>query len=107
MRPLAVHLNLGWVACLDPLPGERPNRYLLNASTGKTVSHDTALVVTYVREQEERGESDFSLIQARIRHRLSGSQTVFGLAAGAGFGRDSPSFHIAFAVQWNLGGGGR
>ena len=53
------------------------------------------------REQQER---DFSLIQAGIRHRLTGSRAVVGLAAGAGIGRDSPSFQLAFAVQWDLGG---
>ena len=26
--PAGLNLNLGWVARIDPLPGERPNRYL-------------------------------------------------------------------------------
>lgn len=104
-RPLAVHLNLGWVARIDPLPEERPNRLYVNASIGKTVTHDTALVATYAREQQEPGQNDFSLLQAGVRHRLPGGLAVVGFAAGVGFNRDSPRFALAFAVQWAFGGG--
>lgn len=106
-RPLGVHVNLGWVARLEPQPGERSNRYLVNASLGQAVSPDTALVVTYAREQQERGDRDFSLVQAGIRQRLPGGRVVFGLAAGVGTNRDSPRFQIAFAVQWLLSEGWR
>lgn len=105
-RPLGLHVNLGWVARIDPQPGERPNRFLVNASVGQAVSRDTALVLTYAREQQERGDRDYSVVQAGIRHRLQ-SGTVLGLAAGAGTTRDSPSFQIAFAVQWQLSEGWR
>jgi hypothetical protein len=105
-RPIGLHLNLGWTARLDPPPGERPSRYFLNASVGGAVTPDTALVMTYAREQQERGEHDFSLIQAGIRHRLPDDRTVVGLAAGIGIGRDSPAFQLSFAVQWGLGLGG-
>ncbi|MBL6458441.1 hypothetical protein JMJ55_24185 [Belnapia sp. T6] len=105
-RPLGIHVNLGWAARLNPQPGERPNRFLINASVGQAVSRDTALVVTYAREQQERGDRDYSVVQAGIRHRLQGG-TVLGLAAGVGTNRDSPSFQIAFAVQWQLSEGGR
>ena len=104
--PLGLHLNLGWVARLDPQPGERPGRYFFNASVGRAVTNDTALVVTYAREQQERGERDFDLLQAGVRHRLPGGRTVVGLAAGAGLTRDSPRFQLAFAVQWAFGTGG-
>ena len=104
-RPLGVHLNLGWTTRLDPQPGDRTNRYLLNASLGQAVTQDTALVVTYARSQQERGDRDYSLLQAGLRHRLPGSGVVLGLAAGAGLSRDSPRFQLAFAVQWALGGG--
>lgn len=105
-RPLGLHLNLGWTARLDPLPGERPSRAFVNASIGQAISTDTALVLTYVREQQERGERDYNLLQAGLRHRLPGGRSVIGLAAGAGLGRDSPAFQLAVAVQWSLASGG-
>ncbi|MBD0270402.1 MAG: hypothetical protein ICV73_00610 [Acetobacteraceae bacterium] len=105
--PFGVNLNLGWVARIDPLPGERPSRYFLNASFGQAVRHDTALVATYAREQQERGQRDFSLLQVGVRHRLRSGRTVLGLAGGFGTNRDSPRFELAFAVQWSFGAGGR
>lgn len=104
-RPLGVNLNLGWTARLNPLPGERRGRYLLDASIGQTITYDTALVVAYAREQQERGDKDYSLVQVGLRQRLPAWRTVFGLAAGLGTNRDSPRFQIAFALQWQLGGG--
>ena len=56
------------------------------------------------REQQERGQRDFSLVQFGLRHRLPGGRTVLGLAAGVGTNRDSPRFELAFAVQWSFGG---
>ena len=105
--PSGVNLNLGWVARIDPLPGERTHRYLVNASIGQTVSQDTALVATYIREQQERGNRDYSLVQAGVRQRLPAWGTTFGVALGVGTNRDSPRFQVAFAFQWGLGGGGR
>lgn len=102
--PFGVNLNLGWVARIDPLPGERPSRYFVNASLGQAVRYDTALVATYAREQQERGQRDFSLVQVGVRHRLASGRTVLGLAGGFGTNRDSPRFELAFAVQWSFGG---
>lgn len=104
--PFGIHVNLGWVARIDPQQGERPNRFLVNASVGQAVSRDTALVLTYAREQQERQDRDYSLVQAGVRHRLP-SGTVFGLAAGVGTNRDSLRFQIAFAMQWQLSEGWR
>lgn len=104
--PLGVHVNLGLTTRLDPQPGERPDRYLLNASLGQAITRDTALVLTYALSQQERGDRDYSLIQAGFRHRLSGSGIVLGLAAGAGLNRDTPRFQVAFAGQWALSQGG-
>ena len=106
-RAIGVSLNLGGVARIDPLPGERPNRYLVNASVGQAIAHDTALVATYAREQQERGQRDFSLVQVGVRQRLPGGRAVVGLAAGVGTNRDSPRFEIGFAVQWLFSGIGR
>lgn len=103
-RPLGIHLNLGSAVRLDPLPGERPNRYLFSLSIGQTVARDTALVVAYVREQQERGDPNYSLIQAGLRQRLTGWGTTFGLALGVGTNRGSPRAQVAFAFQWDLGG---
>jgi len=105
--PLGVNLNLGWVARVDPLPGERPNRYFVNASVGQAVSFDTALVATYAREQQERGQRDFSLVQVGLRQRLPGAGFVVGLALGVGTNRDSPRFEVALAVQRALSLGWR
>jgi hypothetical protein len=103
--PFGLNLNLGWVARIDPLPGERPSRTFVNASVGQAVRFDTALVATYAREQQERGQRDFSLVQLGVRHRLPNGRTVLGLAAGMGTNRDSPRFELAFALQWAFGGG--
>lgn len=97
--PFGLNLNLGWVARIEPLPGERPSRYLVNASVGQAVSLNTALVATYAREQQERGQRDFSLVQVGLRHRLPGGRTVLGVALGVGTNRDSPRYEVAFAVQ--------
>lgn len=102
--PYGVNLNLGWVARIETLPGERPGRYFVNASLGQAVAFDTALVASYAREQQERGQRDFSLVQIGIRHRLANRRTVLGFAGGFGTNRDSPRFELAFAVQWSFGG---
>lgn len=101
-QAIGTHLNIGWVARLQPEMGERPNRYLVNASIGGALSPVTALVVTYAREQQERGDRDYSLIQAGVRHRLPGGRFVLGFAAGYGTTRDTPRYQLAFALQWQL-----
>ncbi|WP_201445414.1 hypothetical protein [Belnapia sp. F-4-1] len=104
-QAIGTHLNIGWVARLEPQSGERPNRYLLNASVGQAISPATALVLTYAREQQERGDRDYSLIQAGLRHRLPGGRVVLGIAAGFGTTRDTPRYQLAVALQWQLSGG--
>ncbi|MBL6081193.1 hypothetical protein JMJ56_24650 [Belnapia sp. T18] len=103
-QAIGTHLNIGWVARLEPQFGERPNRYLLNASVGQAISPTTALVLTYAREQQERGDRDYSLLQAGVRHRLQGGRFVLGLAAGVGTTRDTPRYQFAVALQWQLSG---
>jgi hypothetical protein len=105
-RQVGLNLNLGWTAPFEPLPGERAGRYFVNASVGRAVSRDTVLVLTYVHEQQQRGERDFSLVQAGVRHRLGGGGPVLGFAVGAGLNRDSPAVQVGFAVQWGFGLGG-
>jgi len=105
--PAGLNLNLGWVARIDPLPGERANRFFVNASVGQALTRDTALVATYAREQQERDQRDFSLVQVGLRQRLPGGRTVLGLAVGFGTNQDSPRYEVAFAVQRLFGAGGR
>ncbi|MBY0329872.1 MAG: hypothetical protein K2X49_04295 [Acetobacteraceae bacterium] len=106
-RPLGLPLNLDVTSRFDPLPGERPSRGFVSVSIGQAVTFDTALVATWVRERQERGERDVSLIQAGVRHRLSAAGPVLGIAIGAGLNRDSPSLQVAVAVQGPLGPAGR
>lgn len=103
-KPLGISLNVGLITRIDPGPGDRSNRYLVNVSIGQAISRDTALVATYAREQQERGDRDFSLLQAGIRHRLRSQRAIIGLAAGLGLNRDTPQFQVAVALQWELGG---
>lgn len=100
-RPLGLSLNLGWVQIINPNPGERAGRYFVSASVGQAVARDTALVVTYTREQQDFRQRDFDLLQLGVRHRLP-SGTVLGAAAGVGLTRDSPRFQIGVAAQWSL-----
>lgn len=100
--PLGISVNVGLASRLDPRPGERPHRAFVNASIGQSISRDTALVATYAREQQERGDQDFSLVQVGLRHRLRDRKAVLGLAAGFGLNRDSPQFQVAAAVQWEI-----
>lgn len=106
-RPLGLPLNLDVTSRFDPLPGERSSPGFVSVSVGQAVTFDTALVATWVRERQERGERDVSLIQAGVRHRLSAAGPVLGIAIGAGLNRDSPSLQAAVAVQGPLGPAGR
>lgn len=103
-RPLGVSLNVGLISRIDPGLNDRKNRYLVNASVGQSIARDTALVMTYAREQQERGEEDFALFQMGVRHRLRDQRAILGVAAGLGLSRNTPALQIAFAVQWELGG---
>ena len=103
-KPLGASLNAGVISRIDPGPSDRQHRYLVNVSVGQAISRDTALVATYAREQQERGDQDFSLAQIGIRHRLRGQQAIIGLAAGFGLNRNTPQYQVALAVQWQFGG---
>lgn len=102
-RPLGVSLNIGTVYRFDPAPSERTTRYLVNASAGQALTRDTALVITYAREQQEKGQPDYSLVQAGVRYRLRDQRAILGAAVGFGLNRNTPQFQVALAVQWELG----
>ena len=101
-RPLGVSLNVGTVYRFDPTPGERTTRYLVNASAGQALTRDTALVITYAREQQEKGQPDYSLVQVGVRHRPRDQRAILGAAVGFGLNRNTPQFQFALAVQWEL-----
>jgi hypothetical protein len=101
-RPLGVSLNIGTVYRFDPTPGERTSRYLVNASAGQALTRDTALVITYAREQQEKGQPDYSLVQVGMRRRLKDQRAILGAAVGFGLNRNTPQFQVALAVQWEL-----
>ena len=103
-RPFGTSLNLGTVYRFDPAPGERTTRYLVNASAGQALTRDTALVVTYAREQQEQSQPDYSIVQVGARHRLRRERAILGVALGFGLNRNTPQFQFAVAVQWELGG---
>ncbi|MFC5554738.1 hypothetical protein [Methylobacterium iners] len=102
-RPLGISLNAGLISRIDPGPSDRPHRYLANASIGQAISRDTALVASYAREQQERGDQDFSLAQIGVRHRLRSQKAIVGVAVGIGLNRDTPQYQVAVAVQWQIG----
>jgi hypothetical protein len=102
-RPLGASLNVGAVYRIDPTPGERTTRYFVNASAGQALTRDTALVITYAREQQEKGQPDYSLVQVGMRHRLREQRAILGAAVGFGLNRNTPQFQLAIAVQWELG----
>ncbi|MGG3813909.1 hypothetical protein ABEV34_19995 [Methylorubrum rhodesianum] len=91
-RPLGVNLNVGTVYRFDPAPGERATRYLVNASAGQALTRDTALVITYAREQQEKGQPDYSLVQVGVRHRLRDQRAILGAGVGFELNRNTPQF---------------
>jgi len=103
-RPLALYLNAGVVGLLDPQPGERPARYQFAAGLAHSLAQDTSIAISASLDQQGRGERDETLVIGGIWHRLGGSGPILSLAAGAGIGRDSPSFVIGAAMKWVFGG---
>jgi hypothetical protein len=103
-RPLGVSLNAGLISRINPGSSDRPRRYLVNVSVGQAISRDTAVVASYAREQQERGDQDFSLAQIGLRHRLRNQKAIVGVAVGFGLNRDTPQYQVAVAVQWEING---
>jgi hypothetical protein len=99
-----VHLNATWLARPDPGVEERRHRYQFSGAVSHVVGRDTLLIAEYVRERQERGEDDLSLVQAGLRYRMEGGTTV-GFAAGAGLNDDSPRFRllVGLTTEFTLG----
>lgn len=102
-RPVTLSLNLGWVARIDPEPGERSGRYAGAAAISQAVRPDTLIGLTWLREQQEHGERDADVILGSLRQRLS-ETLLLGAFAGGGVGRDSPRVVLGLSLKWIIGG---
>lgn len=101
---LGLHLNVGWTVRFAVLADERLHRYFVNVSLGQVViATHTAIIATYLREQQARGERDRSMIQGGSRQRFPSLRATTGVAVGAGTNGDSPAFQVAIAFQAELG----
>jgi hypothetical protein len=98
-----LHLNAFWFRRLDPSEEERRDRYRFTLGYSQLVAERTALVTNVLRESQERGQHDATILEAGLRHQLSRG-VILGGALGAGIGRDSPSFRAIISVQFSLSG---
>ncbi len=102
-RPLAIYGNASWTELFNPLPGERPSTYGFGVGLAQNLAPDTSLGLSYIRSQQDRGVRDENIVAAAISHRLSSSGPILGFGAGAGIGRDSPSFLVFASMKWLFG----
>ena len=102
-RPLALSLNAGWSELFNPAPSERAGRYEFAASLAQSIWQDTSLGVSYLRNQQDRGEKDQNIVAVGLWHRLGGRGPILAAGAGAGIGDDSPSFLVFVSAKWLFG----
>ena len=102
-RPLAFSFNAGWSELFNAAPGERAGRYEFAAGLTQNIAQDTSLGVSYLRNQQDRGEKDLNLIAAGLWHRLGRSGPIMAAGVGAGIGDDSPSFLVFASFKWLFG----
>lgn len=102
-RPLALSLNAGWSELFNAAPGERAGRYEFAAGLTQNLAQNTSLGVSYLRNQQDRGEKDQNIIAAGLWHRLRPAGPIMAVGAGAGIGDDSPSFLVFASFKWLLG----
>lgn len=89
-----LHLNAGFLATLDPVPGERRTGWLAGGAVSHVVSADTVLVAAYSQQSQDVGDRDLSLVEAGFIRGLTDSTSI-GFSAGAGLNRDSPRLRLA------------
>jgi hypothetical protein len=70
----------------------------------QNLAQDTSLGLSYVREQQDRGDRDLNLVLAELSHRVSDG-AILGVFAGAGIGRDSPRWQLGLTLKLLFGGG--
>lgn len=102
-RPLALSLNAGWSELFNAAPGERAGRYEFAVGLTQNLAQNTSLGVSYLRNQQDRGEKDQNIIAAGLWHRLRPAGPIMAVGAGAGIGDDSPSFLVFASFKWLLG----
>jgi len=102
-RPLALSFNAGWSELFNAEPGERAGRYEFAVGLTQNLAQDTSLGVSYLRNQQDRGEKDQNIIAAGVWHRLGRAGPIMAVGAGAGIGDDSPSFLIFASLKWLFG----
>jgi hypothetical protein len=99
-----LHFNAIWFRRLDPGQEERRNRYRFTLGYSQLVAERTALVTNVLRESQERGERDATILEAGLRHQIARG-VILGGALGTGIGRDSPRFRAIISIQFSLSGG--
>lgn len=99
-----LHINGYWIHRLDPSVTERRDRYRFAIGYSQLLAERTALIANILRESQERGERDATIIQAGLRHQVA-QGVILGGALGAGIGRDSPRFTATISLQFSLSGG--
>jgi hypothetical protein len=99
-----LHLNAGFLATIDPLPGERPNGYLFGGAISHVLNPQTVLVAAYAQQTQDEGERDLRLVEAGVIRNLTETLSL-GLAAGAGVNRDSPRLRLTAALTYSFGTG--
>ena len=102
-RPLALSLTGGWSELFNPAPGERSGRYEFAAGLTQNLGQDTSLGISYLRNEQDRGERDQNIIAAGLWHRLGDSGPIMAAGAGLGIGDDSPSFLVFASLKWLFG----
>jgi hypothetical protein len=102
-RPLALSANAGWSELLNAAPGERAGRYEFAAGLTQNLAQNTSLGVSYLRNQQDRGEKDQNIIAAGVWHRLAPAGPIMAAGAGAGIGDDSTSFLVFASFKWLFG----
>lgn len=102
-RPLALSLNAGWSELFNPAPGERTGRYEFAAGLTQNLEQNTSLGVSYLRNQQDRGEKAQNIIAAGVWHRLGRTGPIMAAGAGAGIGDDSPRFLVFASLKWLFG----
>jgi len=96
-----LHLNASWSTRFAPAADERHNRYRFLAGYSQLLDRHTALILDFVREQQERRERDSNVIEIGFRHRL-GERVTSGFGAGIGIGKDSPRARVLFSLEVEL-----
>lgn len=99
-----IHVNGYWIHRPDPSEGERRDRYRFAIGYSQKLGERSALIANLLRESQERGERDATILEAGMRHQVA-QGVILGAAIGAGIGRDSPRLRATISLQFSLAGG--